>query len=186
MVPINGINLNGHQETEPKVNLSCLLVKAQVIECRDMPIPTIGDEDVLVEVVATGLCGSDVRSLYGHLMMSKCLTSPNLVAYLGTWRFVKLLADTCLGLTSDWAGAGPMKLTEPLTLGHESCGRVAKIGAKVKSVAVGDRVAIEPNQPCGKCRVCRIGASELCKNGLNCGLPVRQTIGYLDRTDASY
>ena len=69
--------------------------------------------------------------------------------------------------------AGPVKITEPLTLGHESAGRIAKIGSKVTLVSVGDRVAIEPNQPCRKCRICKAGKSELCSNGLNCGLPVK-------------
>ena len=32
------------------------------VEIRDVPIPPVGDDDVLVKVEATGICGSDVRA----------------------------------------------------------------------------------------------------------------------------
>lgn len=32
------------------------------VEIRDMPVPLVGDDDVLVKVEATGICGSDVRA----------------------------------------------------------------------------------------------------------------------------
>lgn len=34
------------------------------VEIRDMPIPPVGDDDVLVKVEATGICGSDVRARF--------------------------------------------------------------------------------------------------------------------------
>ena len=36
------------------------------IEIREMPIPEIGDGDVLIKVMAAGLCGSDLNSYLGR------------------------------------------------------------------------------------------------------------------------
>ena len=36
------------------------------IRLEDVPEPTIGDEDVLVEVTACGICGSDLEYYYGR------------------------------------------------------------------------------------------------------------------------
>ena len=54
----------GHDQlSDPNKNLSCVLIAAQTVECKEMPIPKISETDVLVEVVSTGLCGSDVSIL---------------------------------------------------------------------------------------------------------------------------
>ncbi|EGV62941.1 Endo-1,4-beta-xylanase 2 [Yamadazyma tenuis] len=42
---------------------------------------------------------------------------------------------------------GSFKLNKPMVMGHESSGIVSKIGPKVTSLKVGDRVAIEPGLP---------------------------------------
>lgn len=42
---------------------------------------------------------------------------------------------------------GDFVLTSPMVLGHESSGVVSKVGKDVKSVKVGDKVAIEPGVP---------------------------------------
>lgn len=44
-------------------NRSCVLLKALDVEIRDIPIPPVGDDDVLVKVEATGICGSDVVTM---------------------------------------------------------------------------------------------------------------------------
>ena len=36
------------------------------VEMRDVPIPTIGEEDVLLEVRAVGVCGSDLHQYHGN------------------------------------------------------------------------------------------------------------------------
>ncbi len=46
---------------------------------------------------------------------------------------------------------GDFILTSPIVLGHESAGTVVEVGAKVRNVKVGDRVAIEPGVPCRRC-----------------------------------
>ncbi len=40
----------------------------------------------------------------------------------------------------------------PLTPGHEFAGEVVELGDYVAGVAIGDRVAVNPNLPCGTCR----------------------------------
>lgn len=47
-------------------------------------------------------------------------------------------------------------------MGHEASGVVAQIGSKVTSLAVGDRVAIEPGFPCRRCEACLSGKYNLC------------------------
>lgn len=55
------------------------------------------------------------------------------------------------------------KRQAPLTLGHEFSGTVTEVGSNVTSLKVGDRVCIEPNLRCGKCKECREGNYHLCR-----------------------
>lgn len=48
------------------------------------------------------------------------------------------------------------------TLGHEVSGIVVKVGSDVHSFKEGDRVALEPGIPCGKCKSCKTGKYNLC------------------------
>jgi L-iditol 2-dehydrogenase len=57
---------------------------------------------------------------------------------------------------------GPFVVESPLVLGHESAGRVVELGEDATRHAVGDRVALEPGVPCGRCRECRAGRYNLC------------------------
>ncbi|MCI1209114.1 MAG: NAD(P)-dependent alcohol dehydrogenase [Treponema sp.] len=56
------------------------------------------------------------------------------------------------------------ELDGPLALGHEPGGTVTEIGEGVTNLSVGDKVAIEPAVPCGKCEDCRNGHYNLCKD----------------------
>ena len=49
-------------------------------------------------------------------------------------------------------------------LGHELVGIVEEIGTDVASVAVGDRVILDPNVPCGSCYYCKCGKPNMCEN----------------------
>ncbi len=51
---------------------------------------------------------------------------------------------------------------KPLILGHESAGEVVALGAGVRGLAVGARVATEPGVPCRRCRQCLRGRYNLC------------------------
>lgn len=52
----------------------------------------------------------------------------------------------------------------PFVLGHECAGEVVQTGSGVKSVAVGDRVALETHIYCGSCYQCRSGNAHNCDN----------------------
>ena len=49
-----------------------------------------------------------------------------------------------------------------MVLGHESSGVVEKVGCKVKALKVGDRVTLEPGEPCRRCDACKAGKYNLC------------------------
>jgi L-iditol 2-dehydrogenase len=51
---------------------------------------------------------------------------------------------------------------EPLVLGHEAGGTVVAVGEGVPADRVGQRVALEPGVPCGRCGQCRTGRYNLC------------------------
>ena len=50
----------------------------------------------------------------------------------------------------------------PFILGHECAGEVYSVGEGVTNLKVGDRVAVEPGVPCGKCEFCESGRYNLC------------------------
>ncbi|GAA2648489.1 zinc-dependent alcohol dehydrogenase family protein [Streptomyces lunalinharesii] len=52
----------------------------------------------------------------------------------------------------------------PLVPGHELTGEIVAVGAAVRDRAVGERVAVDPNMPCGACHYCRIGRGNLCED----------------------
>lgn len=57
---------------------------------------------------------------------------------------------------------GDFVVDGPLVLGHEVSGTIVAVGDSVDPSRVGQRVAIEPQRPCGKCRECRAGLYNLC------------------------
>lgn len=52
----------------------------------------------------------------------------------------------------------------PVVLGHEWSGKVVALGRNVKSLQVGDLVAVEEMQWCGECTACRSGLFDQCTN----------------------
>ena len=58
----------------------------------------------------------------------------------------------------------------PMILGHEAAGEVVKVGAKVKQLKVGDRIAVEPIKACGKCSYCLSGNYNLCPERVIAGV----------------
>ena len=84
-----------------------------------MPIPKIGEDEALLKVMASGICGSDVIEWY---------------------RVPKA----------------------PIVLGHEATGVIDKVGGKVKSLKVGDRVFVSHHVPCNQCRYCKRGYHTAC------------------------
>jgi threonine 3-dehydrogenase len=52
----------------------------------------------------------------------------------------------------------------PVTLGHEFCGTVERIGEEVTAVKPGDFVSAEMHINCGHCHQCRLGEAHICQN----------------------
>lgn len=59
-------------------------------------------------------------------------------------------------------GFGPIRVREPIVLGHEASGVVLGVGPGVTGLAEGDRVALNPSRPCGRCTYCREGLEIHC------------------------
>src|ERR1700741_2470008 len=56
------------------------------------------------------------------------------------------------------------RIKPPVTLGHEFCGVVEKIGSEVFAVRAGDFVSAEMHVNCGHCHQCRVGEAHICQN----------------------
>jgi threonine 3-dehydrogenase len=56
------------------------------------------------------------------------------------------------------------RIKPPLTLGHEFCGVVERVGDEVKTVKPGDFVSAEMHVNCGHCHQCRLGQAHICQN----------------------
>ncbi|XP_050398435.1 uncharacterized protein LOC126816202 [Patella vulgata] len=74
--------------------------------------------------------------------------------------------------------AKEFRSSDLVILGHEFSGTVVKVGKNVKNVAVGQRVAVEPNSICGGCSFCRRGKPNFCKDGLAQALGVMNNGGF--------
>lgn len=57
-----------------------------------------------------------------------------------------------------------IRVQEPIVPGHEFSGTVEAIGAGVTNVKAGDKVAINPSQPCGICEYCQKSIFQQCLN----------------------
>lgn len=57
---------------------------------------------------------------------------------------------------------GDFVVEDPIVLGHESAGKIVKIGKNVEGLKEGDLVTLEPGIPCGKCEYCKSGKYNLC------------------------
>jgi L-iditol 2-dehydrogenase len=90
------------------------------VRIEEMPVPEIGDEEVLLKVMTSGICGSDVIEWY---------------------RVPKA----------------------PRVLGHEATGVIDRVGSKVTSLKVGDRVFVSHHVPCNQCRYCQRGHHTACQ-----------------------
>ncbi|MEE4023657.1 zinc-binding dehydrogenase [Gordonia sp. PKS22-38] len=113
------------------------------LEVADFPDPTPGPDDVVIEIKASGLCGSDLKF----------------------YRDPPGAALKALGF-KDFASRG-MDEAPAIIAGHEPCGVVAELGANVdpESFSVGDRVMVFHYDGCGYCDSCRTGWTQMCAQG---------------------
>ena len=61
-------------------------------------------------------------------------------------------------------GFGPIRLREPMVLGHEVAGEIISIGADVETFKPGQLVSISPSRPCHCCEYCLRGQQNHCLN----------------------
>ena len=59
-------------------------------------------------------------------------------------------------------GFGTIRVKEPMILGHEVAGVIARTGESVAHLKAGQRVAVSPSRPCGQCRYCQQGQQQHC------------------------
>lgn len=81
----------------------------------------------------------------------------------GQVRIRVIKAGICHSDIMAFKGQHPYRVP-PVITGHEAAGEVDAIGEGVSSLAIGDRVAIEPHAGCGQCDGCRRGYYHICSN----------------------
>ena len=108
----------------------------RVVDLVDFPDPTPGEDDVILEIKASGMCGSDL-----HIYRTPG-GGPAMAAALGV-------------------GAG----SEPVIGGHEPCGVVVARGKAVtdRQARLGARVMQHHYHGCGGCPECVSGWTQMCK-----------------------
>lgn len=113
------------------------------LQIMDFPDPVPGPGEVVIEIKASGLCGSDLKF----------------------YRDPPGAALKALGF-KDFASRG-MAENPAIVAGHEPCGVVAEVGPNVDSrtFKVGDRVMVFHYQGCGYCDPCRSGWTQMCTQG---------------------
>ena len=116
----------------------------------ERPTPKPAGTEVLLKVIAAGVCHSDLHISDGYYD-------------LGGGKLLKL-SDRGVKL--------------PLTMGHENVGEVVAVGPDVVGVEIGSRKLVHPWLGCGECALCRRGDEQLCRAPLSIG--VFRSGGYAD------
>jgi D-arabinose 1-dehydrogenase-like Zn-dependent alcohol dehydrogenase len=112
------------------------------LQCNEQADPTPTGTEVLLKVLAAGVCHSDLHLSDGYFD-------------LGGGKKLSILDRG-------------MKL--PTTLGHENVGEVIAIGADARGVKIGDRRLVDPWMGCGVCPVCKRGDEQLCTKPSSIGV----------------
>lgn len=70
----------------------------------------------------------------------------------------------------DWNDWSKQHIKPPMTIGHEYVGEIAELGANVTGYTIGQRVTGEGHITCGRCRNCRSGNIQWCKDTNSVGV----------------
>jgi len=109
-------------------------VCGQPLQCNEQATPKPAGSEVLLKVLAAGVCHSDLHLAEGFF-------------------------DLGGGKKMSLQDRG-MKL--PVTLGHENVGEVAAVGPDAKGVKIGARMLADPWIGCGTCAACKRNEDNLC------------------------
>ena len=110
--------------TEELTRRRVIVSSTDTVEVITEAIPSLKPGEALVEMLVSGMCGSDKAGVHGEHAFMK----------------------------------------PPYFPGHEVVGVVVAVADGVDSVAVGDRVTIEPTLICGHCKPCLHKMENLCEN----------------------
>ena len=116
-----------------------VLKKVETLEVMDVPMPKLQPGLVMIKVSKCGVCGSDVRYFHGE---------------------------------NPWAKQTLQKeIPNPpnIILGHELSGTVVDVHDEADRDLIGKRVGINSFITCGRCRFCRIGLENLCRQTRHLG-----------------
>ena len=117
------------------------IYKNPYISIEERPLGVIDSEDLRVEMIYVGVCGTDFH-----------LVTPNSeTGYIST--------------------TAPLDIpTNGRIIGHEGVGRVLQVGSNEKKIEIGMYVVFESIIVCNTCNVCRRGDFNQCKNAKLLGL----------------
>ncbi len=82
---------------------------------------------------------------------------------------IKVQACAVCGSDARIYSSGNHKITPPQIIGHEVAGTIVEIGKDLNGFAIGQRVAVAPAIPCGKCFFCERGEQTVCENSVSIG-----------------
>ncbi len=104
----------------------------QDLRLTSVPEPEAGPGEVKLRVRYNGICGSDLLEYYEGPVTTRSSPHP---------------------LTG---------VRNPVIMGHELCGEVVALGDGVSDLDIGDLVAVEPVETCGRCLHCGLGQYNHC------------------------
>jgi D-arabinose 1-dehydrogenase-like Zn-dependent alcohol dehydrogenase len=117
-------------------------VCGQPLQCKEAPTPQPKGTEVLLKMLAAGVCHSDLHLADGYF-------------------------DLGGGKKMSLADRG---MTLPVTRGHENVGEVIALGPEAKGVRIGQRMLADPWIGCGTCAACLRGDDNLCRTMRSLGV----------------
>ena len=111
------------------------------VRVEQVAIPTPGPGEILIQVTAVGVCGTDTHEFDNGPHMFPTTTRHPASGHLG-----------------------------PMIMGHEFAGRITALGEGVEGFSVGELVACGAGVSCGECPACVRGRTNLCESYWTLGL----------------
>ena len=111
------------------------------IRIEEAPIPTVGRDELLLEVLVVGVCGTDAAEFDAGPSMFPIAHRDRQTGHEG-----------------------------PMIPGHEFVGRVEAVGSEVEGFEVDMQVVSSAGVACGRCHWCRRGQTNLCRDYWTVGL----------------